>query len=165
MKKGKLLIPALAMLMCISAGARFASFNASEANQITAKAEDSGFINLVVGDNTVPVTETDITDVGGVIAMFAVETAGTYTFASNDLIITVADEAGNIIDDTVDAESCTVDLAAGAYLIVFVPTNGAAGNYVATITEGVPVVEPTIYEAGQMYTHANGGSSGGFSAA
>lgn len=153
MKKSKLLIPVLATLMCVSAGAGFAAFQSVDASPIVVKAEDGG---LVIGDNTISVTEEDIAGEGAVISMFTVETAGYYTFSSSDLVITVADESGNIIDDTVEEGICSQELAAGTYLIVFVPTSGAAGDYVATIMEGLPAAEPAVYDAGQMYAHEAG---------
>ena len=153
MKKSKLLIPVLATLMCVSVGAGFAAFQSVDASPIAVKAEDGG---LVIGDNTISVTEEDIAGEGAVISMFTVETAGYYTFSSSDLIITVADELGNIIDDTVEEGICSPELAVGTYLIVFVPTSGAAGDYVATIMEGIPAAEPTVYDAGQMYSHEAG---------
>ncbi len=150
MKKGKFLIPALAMLMCISAGASFASFNASEVNQITVNAEDSEFINLVVGDNTIPVTEDDISS-GMILGMFTVETAGYYTFLSDELVVSVGDLEGNILG------AGSLELAEGTYFILLgTDTISVAGDYIATIMEGVPAPEPTVHEAGQMYTHESG---------
>ena len=59
MKRGKFLIPALAMLMCFSVGAGVSAVQSNNVNPLTVNAED-GMLALVLGDNTIPVTEDDI---------------------------------------------------------------------------------------------------------
>ena len=156
MKRGKFLIPALAMLMCVSAGAGFAAFTSTDAKDATVKAEDSGFMQLSIGDNTIAITDEDISS-GMVVGMFTVETAGYYTFLSDDLVVSVGDLEGNVIG------AGSLELAAGDYFILLgTDTISTAGNYIATIMEGVPEVGPTVYEVGKMYSSSNGGSTGGF---
>ena len=155
MKRGKFLIPALAMLMCVSAGAGFAAFTSMDAKDATVKAEDSGFMQLSIGDNTIAITDEDISS-GMVVGMFTVETAGYYTFLSDDLVVSVGDLEGNVIG------TGSLELAAGDYFILLgTDTISTAGNYIATIMEGVPEVEPTVHNAGQMYSHEAGTNPNG----
>ena len=149
MKRGKFLIPALAMLTCFSVGAGVSTLQLNNVNPLTVNAED-GMLDLVLGDNTIPVTEDDISS-GMILGMFTVETAGYYTFSSDELVVSVGDLEGNILG------SGSLELAEGTYYILLgTDTISVAGDYIATITEGVPAPEPTVYEAGQMCTHQSG---------
>ena len=150
MKKGKFLIPALAMLMCLSVGAGIGSLSSFDADHVTANANEFGLLELVIGDNTVTVTEDAVSE-GMVLTVFTVEEADTYTFLSNDFNISVGDMEGNVIGQG------SLELAAGTYFILLgTDTISVAGDYVATIIRGVPAPEPTVHEAGQMYTHESG---------
>ena len=149
MKKGKFLIPALAMLMCVSVSAGVGVLQADDASPIAVKAED-GMLTLALGDNTVAVSEDAVSE-GMVLAMFTVEEADTYTFISDDFNISVGDMEGNVIG------SGSLELASGTYFILLgTDTISAAGDYVATIIRGVPEAEPTVHAAGKMYTHESG---------
>ena len=150
MKKGKFLIPALAMLMCFSVGAGVSSLSSFDADCVTAAANELGLPELVIGDNTITVTEEAVAE-GMVLTVFTVEEAGVYTFISNAFNVSVGDMDGNVIGKG------SLELNSGTYFVILgTDTISTAGNYVATIMEGVPAPEPTVHEAGQMYAHNNG---------
>jgi len=146
MRKSKLLIPILALITCLFVGASFATLNSNKA-----KAEDPTFVQLSLGDNTVTVTDNDIS-FGGIISMFTVETAGSYTFESEHFVVAVANADGSEILGT-----GTLTLAVGNYMIALSVENiDTVGDYIVTVTYNEPVVEPTVYQAGQMLKHETG---------
>ena len=108
---------------------------------------------LVLGENTVVITEDDL--MGAAMVLFTAENEGTYTFVSPVdesetpyLMAVVLDENGNQLGRG------QVYLAAGTYSVGLVPVCGVAGEFVMTVeftapeTPGpeVPPVDPDVPE-------------------
>ena len=150
MKKSKLLTFILSIMTCICIGAGIGTMQSKGTSLITARAEDSEYAQLVVGDNIISVTQEDI-ESGAIIATFTVESAGWYTFYGAELVVNVGTLEGNIIG------TGSLELEATTYFIVLgTDVISTPGEYVAKIAEGIVNFAPTVHEAGQLYSHESG---------